>query len=505
MARRLFPLLIAVVCMLLIAAVSRAPIVLPSRGLLAEESLSSAGQLLHSGPRAVALPARWDWRDSGKVSPVKDQEGCDAGYAFAAVADLESKMLMDGSSIGPLSENHAKECNWQALNENFGGDGSCMGGSSRMVANLFSQKGAVLQSCDPWNGSDAECKGTCPYHKTVLEWRIISRNQVPDTERLKSSIYAYGPVQATMYTGYADQWYETFSLYDGGTLYYPGTEEPNHSVLIVGWDDNLTHDGGTGAWIVKNSVGTYWGVDGYFTIAYGSASIGTDSSVFSAWQDYDAGGELLYYDEAGWTDEFGFGRNTGWGLCRFTPTRSAQATRVEFWTTDATSDVDVYIYDSWLIGVGPRDLLGSRLDLSYPEAGYHSVLLDDPVAVTSGNEVVVVVKLTNTGPRPPVPVESVEQLGSWETNRTYISADGADGSWLDVGMEVSSDIAIRLRLAGGVVPPTETPAATPTVTATATPSFTATTMPTITATTTPTPTEVSARRVYLPVTQRMTR
>jgi len=127
-----------------------------------------------------------------------------------------------------------------------------------MLASLFSQKGIVLESCDPYVPSDVDCKTTCPYIKTLLDWRIINGNAVPDTDVLKGYIYNYGPVYTTLYAGYYDAWDTEFSHYDGSyTLYYAGTEDPNHTVLIVGWDDSLTHAGGTGGWIVKNS----WGID----------------------------------------------------------------------------------------------------------------------------------------------------------------------------------------------------------------------------------------------------
>jgi C1A family cysteine protease len=425
---------------------------------------------------------------------VKDQEGCNASYAFAAVADIESKMLIAGADAGPFSENHAKECNWEALTSYQDPSGAkwgtCHQGNARMAANLFSQQGTVLASCDPYDSSEVPCNATCPIQKTVLGWSVLSGGAVPPVDRLKESIYSYGPVQTTMYEGYNDDWGEEFSSYDGAyTLYYAGTEEPNHNVLIVGWDDSLSHKGGTGGWIVKNSVGTFWGTDGYFTIAYGSASIGMNSSFFSAWQDYDPEGELLFYDEAGWTDQFGFGNSTAWGLCRFVPDRDGQVSRVEFWTTDATTDVDVYLYDRWIDEVGPRDLLSSQFNLSYAEAGYHSALLDQAVPVTNGDEVVVVLKFTNAGPSyvPPVAIDALPEHS--ETGRTYISRTGADGSWEDVGVMVNSDIAVRLRLSGVVIPPSATPTPTRTAVATATPSRT--------------PTEVATRgQIYLPVVQR---
>ena len=102
------------------------------------------------------LPDRFDWRNhngSSYVTPAKDQQGCAACYAFAFLGQMEAKLRMDGAGSYDLSENHAKECNWTAASrfESPPGSpwGSCNGGNSFMLANLFSQTGTVLESCDP--------------------------------------------------------------------------------------------------------------------------------------------------------------------------------------------------------------------------------------------------------------------------------------------------------------------------------------------------------------------
>ena len=73
------------------------------------------GQTMPKKFLAQESPSRWDWRTLGKVTPVKNQGACGACYAFAALGDMESKLLIDGAGVHDFSENNAKECNWWEL------------------------------------------------------------------------------------------------------------------------------------------------------------------------------------------------------------------------------------------------------------------------------------------------------------------------------------------------------------------------------------------------------
>jgi C1A family cysteine protease len=425
------------------------------------------GDLMPDGMVAQFLPSQWDWRDMGKVTSVKNQGACGSCYAFGTVANIESKLLIDGAGTFDFSENHSKECIWEERNNYStaeGPFGSCDGGNYLAVANLFSQTGLVLESCDPYVASDVSCKTSCTYEKTILDWRQISGDEVPDTDVLKSYVMNYGPLAVSMYAGF-----DGFDDYDGSyTFHYTGSDSTNHCVLVVGWDDSLVHAGGSGGWIVKNSYGTAWGDDGYFTIAYGSASFGHYARFVRQHQEYDSSGDLLYYDDAGWTASWGYDDTTAWGLARFVPDDDTWLTGVEFWTTDRTSDVDVYIYDSF-DGARATSLLFSKLDLSYQEAGYHSLSIDPGLPLTDGNDVVAVVKLTNASYTFPV---AADKRGPHETGRTYMSHFGVDGTWEDMGVENERDVGIRLRTSDVGTSPTRTP--TPTTTGLPVPTLTPT-------------------------------
>lgn len=416
------------------------------------------GDKISDEAKVASLPSKFDAREQGIVTKVQDQGNCGACYAFAAIANIESKLQIDGAGSYDFSENNAKECPWN--------DPNCGGSNYWEMASWLSQKGTVLESCDQYTPTNANCKEICPYQKTLLNWRVISEDFVPEAAVLKAHIQN-SPVFATIYTGGSldREWQREFSNYNGSyTLYHPGGRTPNHAVLIVGWDDNLPHAGGKGGWIVKNSWGTDWGgpcgygtTKGYFTIAYGSANIGKYSSFMHSWQNYDPNGDVMFYDEVGPTIAWGYrGSTTAWGLSKLIPSRDTYIKRVEFWTLDRTVDVDVSIYDNFN-GTAPSNLLWSSLDHRFDEAGYHGVTVDPPLPIANGNDVIVVIKFTNESFENPIPADDE---GPHETGRTFISSNGNNGSWYDLGIGKGDDVAIRLRTSGSP-PPTPTPTLTP--------------------------------------------
>jgi C1A family cysteine protease len=390
----------------------------------------------------MATPTSWDWRTEGKVTPIRNQGACGSCYAFAALANFESKLLIDGEGSFDFSENNAKECNFFET--------SCDGGNFHKVADFLSKKATVLEACDPYVSGDVDCDTSCTYQKTLTDWRIISGNVAPSTDDLKQYIYDKGPVYTTLYSGDGSSaaWQAEFNSYDGSyTMYYAGAETINHAVQIIGWDDDLVHADGTGAWIVKNSWGTGWGgtcgygaESGYFTIAYGSASIGKYSSFVNGWADYSATDSLYFYDEGGWTSNWGYGATTVYGMCEYTLAATNYVLQVEFWTNDITTDVDVYLYDDF-DGTTVSNLLASREDTSFTEAGYHTVAFALAPEVAVGNDVYAMVKITNNSYAWPMAADS----NSNETGKTWMSETGLTGSWTDLGIAKEDDVGIRIR------------------------------------------------------------
>lgn len=414
-----------------------------------------------------ALPSSYDCRAAGWVTPVKNQGACGACYAFSSAADLESKLLMAGKGLYDLSENSLKECNYQ--------DSSCGGGNQFILMNYLTTSGAKLESCDPYVAADVGCTPGCGSQYLVLDWSAISGGTVPAASVLKQYLLDHGPLQTTLYAGdgASPAWAAAFNSYNGATtLYYSGAQAPNHSVVVVGWDDSLVHAGGTGGWICKNSWGTGWGgtcgygsEKGYFTIAYGSASIGMWSSFVGEVMARDPASSVLAHDEGGYTAAWGVVGTTLWGLARHDVPQETYLHRVEFWTTDATTDVDVYVYDTFSGGV-LSGLLASSLNHAFPEAGYHHVELASPLPLAMGQDIYIAVKATNQSYLYPL---AIDLDGPPANNRSWYSLNGSGwtslyGSGGDVTIRARTSTALVLALeepgSGNDVMPPAAPART---------------------------------------------
>lgn len=404
----------------------------------------NAGHFAAAAAAAVspdkALAASYDCRAQGWVSPVRNQGACGACYAFSSAGDLESKLLMTGKGLFDLSENSLKECNYQ--------DSSCGGGNQYVVMNHLTTHGAVLETCDPYVAGDVACTVGCTAQYTVLDWSALSGDTVPAPAVIKQYLLDHGPLQTAMFAGDATTpaWSSAFNGYNGATtLFYAGTETPNHSVLIVGWDDALVHAGGTGGWICKNSWGTSWGGTcgygaqrGYFTIAYGSASIGSWASFVGETMPSDPTMAVLAHDEGGYTAAVGVAGTTMWGLARHDAAQATNLHRIEFWTTDATTDVDVYVYDTFN-GSALSAPLWSSLNHAYAEAGYHHVELEPALALAPGQDVYIAVKFTNASYAYPL---AVDLDGVPEANRSWFGLNGTSWSTL---YAYEADVTIRAR------------------------------------------------------------
>jgi cathepsin L len=221
---------------------------------LQKQPKSKFGKKLH--PKANSdYPPSYDWRQFSAVQIVKDQGQCGSDWAFGAIGAEESMFFINKGMLYNLSEQNLVDC------DRF--DSGCDGGTAENAYEyvLGFQDGHFATEVEyPYTGVE----GTCYYDATNMSGSAYLYNYGwfadpgQDAEaNLLALIYEYGPAACAI-----DASHDSFQLYSSGIFNEPAcsSTDLDHEVLNVGYGAD---DSGTQYWIVKNSWGTGWGVDGY--------------------------------------------------------------------------------------------------------------------------------------------------------------------------------------------------------------------------------------------------
>ncbi|XP_076641409.1 cathepsin O [Halictus rubicundus] len=220
--------------------------------------------------RSAGLPAKFDWREKGVVTPVQSQGTCGACWAFSTVEVAESMFAIKNGTLYSLSVQQMIDC---AKNSNFGCDG---GDICSLLSWLVLTKAAILPaSVYPLTRST----GMCQLQKTLTKGPSVRvkdftcDNFVDAEGDLLATLATHGPVAAAVN---ALSWQN----YLGGVIQYHcdgSFDSLNHAVQIVGYDKSaaIPH------YIIKNSWGTNFGDKGYMYIAIGSNLCGIANQVSS--------------------------------------------------------------------------------------------------------------------------------------------------------------------------------------------------------------------------------
>ena len=236
-------------------------------------------------PEGAMYDPALDWRTMNGTTPAKDQGSCGSCWDFAAVGQLESHVKIYEGREEDLSEQQIMDCNpW--------GRG-CGGGFAGAAYYTMQNYGSVREVCYPYLASDGyPCTETDCEPVAWITSNYAVGNSVND---IKEALLD-GPVFASM--DIVDRFYD----YIGGCFSWIDEVTGGHAIVIVGWDDSQC--GGEGAWIIKNSWGLAWGLDGFGYVKYGNNRI-NDSCYQIVYKPVDVyvnvidpnGGEVLPVDQ----------------------------------------------------------------------------------------------------------------------------------------------------------------------------------------------------------------
>ena len=228
---------------------------------------------------AMCVPSEFDWRNVdgvNYVTPIKDQGGCGSCAIFAAVAAVESTILIEHPEITEidLSEQYFVSDCWLS--------GDCGGAFSADVLYTVENDGIPLESCFPYIANNSPCD--CCENWEYQAWHITTYSEIGycSDGYYKTKIMETGPLAVEI---------DTRDFHEPNTSQSPAG---SHMVLIIGWNDT------EGCWIAKNSRHPNWGDNGCGRILYGSIGRNQDDVfiVSGAYQGsvYDLNGDGFVND-----------------------------------------------------------------------------------------------------------------------------------------------------------------------------------------------------------------
>mmetsp|Transcript_34368 Transcript_34368/g.60236 ORF Transcript_34368/g.60236 Transcript_34368/m.60236 type:complete len:292 (-) Transcript_34368:439-1314(-) len=213
----------------------------------------------------LTLPESFDSRVQWPscVHPIRDQGQCGSCWAFGGTEALSDRYCIQKNTQVVLSPQFLVSCD----SENYG----CNGGYLDLAWEYMENPGVPADSCDAYvsgnSGSDGPCPATCADGSSPKYFKATNVNSYDSPTSIKTAIIQGGPIE-TAFTVYED----FFSYTSGIYVHKSGGVAGGHAVKIVGWGNQ----NGTDYWIVANSWGTGWGIQGFFNIAFGQCGIDTD-------------------------------------------------------------------------------------------------------------------------------------------------------------------------------------------------------------------------------------
>jgi hypothetical protein len=188
----------------------------------------------------------WPW-----LTNVKDQGGCESCWCFGSTGVVESMTRIQHACWSLRSEGDVHD----------GMGAKCAnGGWPSNALDWIHTNGEADPGCWPYQMGDAPYKPTPDRSgRTVKIDGYVTLTTVEDQ---KNWIDTIGPITACF------EVYHDFDGYGSGVYTHTsGYDRGGHCVTIVGYDD------AQGAWLIRNSWGTGWGMDGYCWFAYGQCGI----------------------------------------------------------------------------------------------------------------------------------------------------------------------------------------------------------------------------------------
>lgn len=248
------------------------------------------------------LPEYVDWRTKGVLTHVKNQGNCGSCWTFSTTGTLEAHTCIEAK----------KDCtHWKGLAEqqlvdcagDFNNNG-CNGGLPSQAFEYIRFNGGIMTEdsynytakdgiCRQMNDNDSKHIGA----KVVDVFNITSY----DEDEIVTAVAGFGPVSVAYQVSpnfrfYSHGVYDSWNATTNQTQCQKDPSHVNHAVVAVGYGTTMD-DKALPFYIIRNSWGNTWGMEGHFWMLRGQnlcgisdcasfplvpSSLAPSSSIFSA-------------------------------------------------------------------------------------------------------------------------------------------------------------------------------------------------------------------------------
>ncbi|KAJ9451374.1 Cysteine proteinase B [Diplonema papillatum] len=223
----------------------------------------AAGARLQPAVKAVV-----DWRTVGAVTSVKDEGDCPASWAYSVTGNVEGAWFLAGNALRELSTQELIDC----VAKNRG----CQVNGTQEAAFqwVMDDRYGVMNSLENYP-TNSTGPGQCKFEQQA--GAVISRFEAfsSDENEMLQWVMHNGPLATSMDPS-------GWQLYSEGVFPYCRSGATSQAVLLVGFDTTAADP----YWIVKNSWGKDWGVDGYISIPFGTNACSVTSNPISGFASF---------------------------------------------------------------------------------------------------------------------------------------------------------------------------------------------------------------------------
>ncbi|CAH1227196.1 CTSL [Branchiostoma lanceolatum] len=194
-----------------------------------------------------------DWTQKGAVTKVKNQEQCGSCWAFSATGSLEGQHFLKTGKLVSLSEQNLVDCSHEIGNK------GCAGGYMEQAFVYIKDGGIDTEECYPYKAEDHKCH----YNASCSGATLRSYHHIfppHDEKALLRAVGTIGPISVSIDASWGSFYHYSHGIYDEPKC---SSTKLIHGVLAVGYGSS----NGSDYWLVKNSWGTDWGMEGYIMMS----------------------------------------------------------------------------------------------------------------------------------------------------------------------------------------------------------------------------------------------